>query len=170
MMTANAQRHSHHSISVKGYDATYLGTYLVATATYQRECLFGKVEAGRMHYNRLGLIVRRAWLDLTRRYSYVALDAFCVLPNLFQGVIVLIDEGNAQGLSEIVRTFKSISTRQINTFRDSPGIPVWQRDYYKRVVSLPAELERIRESIERKSLSWRPDREELLKNISGEKL
>jgi putative transposase len=123
-----------------------------------------------MHYNRLGLIVRRAWLDLTRRYSHVALDAFCVMPNLLQGVIVLIDEGNAQGLSEIVRSFKSISTRQINTFRDSPGIPVWQRNYYKRAVSLPAELERIRESIERKPLNWHPDREDLLKNLTGEKL
>jgi putative transposase len=123
-----------------------------------------------MHYNRLGLIVRRAWLDLTRRYPHVILDAFCVMPNLFQGVIVLIDESNAQGLSEIVRTFKSISTRQINTFRDSPGISVWQRNYYKRAVSLPAELERIRESIERKPINWRPDREDLLKNLSGEKI
>jgi putative transposase len=168
-MTANAQKRPHRSISVKGYSPDQLGTYLVTTSTYQRECLFGKVEEGHMHYNRLGLIVRRTWLDLTRRYPHVILDAFCVMPNLFQGVIVLIDESNAPGLSEIVRTFKSISTRQINTFRDSPGISVWQRNYYKRAVSLQPELERIRESIERKPLSWRPDREDLLKNLTGEK-
>jgi len=50
------------------------------------------------------------------------------------------------GLPEIVRQFKSFSARRINESRKSPGIPVWQRNYYEHIIR-PGEIERIRQYI-----------------------
>jgi len=33
-----------------------------------------------------------------------------------------------------VRSFKSAATKRINELRHSPGEPVWQRNYYDRVI------------------------------------
>ena len=38
------------------------------------------------------------------------------------------------GLPEIVRAFKSFSARRINEIRNTPGVSVWQRNYYEHVV------------------------------------
>ena len=37
-------------------------------------------------------------------------------------------------LSEIVRAFKSFSAKRINVLRKTPGIPVWQRNYYEHII------------------------------------
>lgn len=34
----------------------------------------------------------------------------------------------------MVRGFKSATTTRINTARDTPGNPVWLRNYYERVI------------------------------------
>ncbi|HEY3311150.1 MAG TPA: transposase [Anaerolineales bacterium] len=39
-----------------------------------------------------------------------------------------------QPLTEIVRAFKSFSARRINELRKTPGIPVWQRNYYEHII------------------------------------
>jgi putative transposase len=41
---------------------------------------------------------------------------------------------NHQGISEIVRGFKTFSARRINEKRRRQGCPVWQRNYYEHIV------------------------------------
>jgi putative transposase len=178
-MTTDSLGRQRHTISIHQYGPSKPGTYLVTTNSYQRKRLFGEVVDGKMKYNPLGLIVRRAWLDLPRRYPHVALDAFCVMPDLFQGVIILISElggsdvaGSvsipSQGLPEILGIYKSLSSRQINAFRKTPGMPTWQRGYYKRVLRDQAELDLVREAIENKPRNWRLEKNDLLKMRAGE--
>ncbi len=49
-------------------------------------------------------------------------------------------------LPEIIRAFKTFSAKQINILRKTPGLPVWQRNYYERIVR-NVEMNRIREYI-----------------------
>ena len=51
------------------------------------------------------------------------------------------------GLSEIVRAIKSFSARRINRLRNTIGVPVWQRNFYERIIRDGDELEAIREYI-----------------------
>ncbi len=51
------------------------------------------------------------------------------------------------GLPEIVRAFKSFSARRINERRNTPGIPLWQRNYYERVIRSESELNSVRRYI-----------------------
>ncbi len=58
------------------------------------------------------------------------------------------------GLSEIVRAFKSFSARRINESRRMPGISVWQRNYFERVIRDEDKLNCIREYIIYNPLKW----------------
>lgn len=58
-------------------------------------------------------------------------------------------------LGEIVRTFKAVSTRLIRRYH--PGTPVWQRNYYERVVRNDAELDGVRWYIAENPLKWHLD-------------
>jgi putative transposase len=59
----------------------------------------------------------------------------------------------------MVRGFKSATTKQIYIIRNNPGCPVWQRNYYERVIRNDAELERAREYIVNNPLKWELDKE-----------
>jgi putative transposase len=63
------------------------------------------------------------------------------------------------GLSEIVRAFKSFSARRINRLRKTDGIPVWQRNYYERIIRNEPEMDRISRYIESNPTRWADDDE-----------
>lgn len=71
---------------------------------------------------------------------------------------------NAPGLTPaslgvIVGAYKSKTARLINGLRHTPGLPVWQRNYYEHIVRDEAELNRIRQYIQNNPLQWAEDRE-----------
>jgi REP element-mobilizing transposase RayT len=55
--------------------------------------------------------------------------------------------------------YKSIVTKHINTLRDTPGAPVWQRNYYEHIIRNDGELERIRRYILDNPANWSNDRQ-----------
>lgn len=61
----------------------------------------------------------------------------------------------------IVRTFKAASARRINGMRRTPGAPVWQRNYYERVLRDERELDAAREYIMANPLMWERDKHNL---------
>lgn len=63
------------------------------------------------------------------------------------------------GLPEIVRAFKTFSSRRINQIRDTPGVPVWQRNYYERIVRDQRALDTIRQYIVNNPRRWDKDME-----------
>jgi hypothetical protein len=44
------------------------------------------------------------------------------------------------GLPEIIRAFKTFSSKQINQLRNSQSVPVWQRNYYEHIIRSEPEL------------------------------
>ncbi len=64
-----------------------------------------------------------------------------------------------QALSEVVRGFKSFSSRRINAVRHTEGTPVWQRNYYEHIIRNQAEWEQIRFYIRENLAHWLDDHE-----------
>jgi REP element-mobilizing transposase RayT len=64
-------------------------------------------------------------------------------------------------LGSIVGSFKSAVTKRVNENRGTPGVPVWQRNYYEHVIRDEGDLERIREYIATNPLRWALDEEKL---------
>ena len=69
-----------------------------------------------------------------------------------------VARGTAKGsLGAIVQNFKSISTRRINKYNDTPGKTFWQRGYYDRIIRNRDELASIRKYITENPLNWELD-------------
>jgi putative transposase len=62
-------------------------------------------------------------------------------------------------LGQVVAYFKYQSTKQINTIRNTPGGPLWQRNYYEHIIRNEPELHNIREYIRYNPLKWDEDEE-----------
>jgi REP-associated tyrosine transposase len=54
---------------------------------------------------------------------------------------------------------KTFSARQMNLLRRTPRKPVWQRDYYERVIRNEAELFKVRQYVANNPLQWALDAE-----------
>lgn len=177
-MNYDPDRHHRRSTRLKGYDYALPGAYFVTVCTYERECLLGHIESGRVVLSDAGEIAQRCWENTAHHYSFVELDAFVIMPNHVHGVIVITEfrrgeasslEENASplhqrpngtqpgSLSAILQNLKSISTRKTNAARGTPGAPVWQRSFYERVVRHEAELAAIREYILANPAHWDED-------------
>lgn len=60
-------------------------------------------------------------------------------------------------IGAIIRGYKSSVTKQINIVRGQPSAPVWQRNYYERVIRDEKELNYIREYIMNNPSKWDED-------------
>jgi putative transposase len=69
------------------------------------------------------------------------------------------DQGRAPALDRVVGAFKSISATQINRLLSRTGQPLWQRNYYERVIRNESELQGLRDYIIHNPLKWADDTE-----------
>jgi len=170
-------RHHRRSIRLKGYDYTLAGAYFVTVVAYQRGCLFGEVVDGEMVLNEYGEIVQQEWEQTAIIRPNVELGTFIVMPNHLHGILIFADDDahtvgatrriapttkttlQSGSLGAVMAQFKSIITKQINVLRNTPGIPVWQRNYYERIIRDEREMDRIHRYIESNPTMWANDNE-----------
>jgi REP element-mobilizing transposase RayT len=156
------------------YDYSQSGLYYITVCTKNREPLFGTISSvefvgvdprSALIKNVLGEIVENTWFDLANHNAYIQLHEFVVMPNHIHGIIEIdvqerVDVGSTptkRPLSEIVRQFKSFSTRRINQLRNTSGMPVWQRNYYEQVIRNEESYLHIAEYIVNNPLQWQVD-------------
>jgi REP element-mobilizing transposase RayT len=59
----------------------------------------------------------------------------------------------------VVGYFKMNTAKRINTLRETPGFPVWQRNYYEHIIASDKEYAQIAEYILSNPLTWQTDSE-----------
>lgn len=64
-----------------------------------------------------------------------------------------------KSIGALVAGFKSAVTKHINKISISPGLPVWQRNYYEHIVRDDKELNGFREYIDNNPMNWETDAE-----------
>jgi putative transposase len=182
----NPDKHHRRTIRLKGYNYSLAGAYFITICSYHRECLFGAIVDGEMQLNEFGTIVADTYLWLTSQYSYVDSDSWVVMPNHLHGILMLMDDispnnprrggsrtAPTQGvpttdnsfrndtkrksLGRLIGAFKTVSTKQINLIRDTPGITVWQRNYYEHIIRSEESMHHIRQYIHNNPFSWQHD-------------
>jgi len=65
----------------------------------------------------------------------------------------------SNSLPSIIAGFKSVTTKRINILRETPRIPLWQRNYYESVVCDTEHLEHVRNYIRANPSCWKDDSE-----------
>ena len=150
---------------LEGFDYSQNGYYFVTICTKNRKEYFGQVRDGGMILNQCGEIVRRCWFDLPNHYKNCASDEWIIMPNHIHG-IVIIDNDVGTGfkpvptyhsLSEIIRGFKTFSSRRINEYNQC-GDFQWQRSFYDHIIRNGSSLNQIREYIHNNPFEWESDR------------
>jgi len=73
------------------WDYCWQGIYFVTICTAQREHYFGEIENHRMVLSEIGKIAETEWTRTPqiRPDMNIALDAYCVMPNHFHGIIII---------------------------------------------------------------------------------
>ena len=170
-MKYNREIHHRRSIRLKEYDYSQAGAYFVTICAWNRECLFGEIVNSEVVLSEYGLIVKQCWEELVYHYRNVKLNTYIIMPNHMHGIINIVDTATVgagfkpaptamhkrHGLPEIVRALKTFSSRKINLVRNTPGVPVWQRNYYEHVVRNEKDMQSIQEYIVNNPLQWETD-------------
>ncbi len=170
-MRFNPDIHHRRSVRLGDYDYSGAGVYFVTVCVAGRECLFGELAGGAVRLSDAGLAVTDCWLSIPHHFPQADLDEYIVMPNHVHGIIVVDGRGTAcraqtaesfgrpvtGSLATIIRSFKSAATKRINTQRDNPGVPVWQRSYYEHVIRDDRELAGIRQYIFDNPARWETD-------------
>jgi len=183
-MSYNPEIHRRRSIRLRDYDYSRAGAYFVTACAWQRECLFGEVVDGGMRLNDAGRVVTEIWDALPQRYQEIEIDVFVTMPNHIHGIIVINDPGfGGRGvgaihelplhtsplqklplrdrrnmtLPKIIGYLKMNSAKHINQSRNTPGVPVWQRNYYERIIRNESELHTIRQYMIDNPIKWAED-------------
>ena len=156
-------QHHRRSVRLPAYDYARAGAYFVTIVCKDRALL--------LEEPRFRAVADDTWLWLADRYELVHLDKYVVMPNHLHGIIVIDDtcRGGSRTaptngpkpktLGRLVGAFKTVSTKRINEIRRTPGLPIWQRNYYEHVIRKDEELDDIRQYIIDNPPRWAEDRE-----------
>ncbi|NJK69216.1 MAG: hypothetical protein HC789_09040 [Microcoleus sp. CSU_2_2] len=189
-MKYNPDIHHKKSIRLKGYDYAQPGAYYITICTYQRQCLFGEIVSGVMHFNLISETIQYCWHRLPQNFPFIKLDAFVIMPNHLHGIILITDDyttnknqlfkqpivqpvsssqistlpkGTESGsLGALVQNFKSIVTRRVNRLTRNYGT-IWQDGYYEKIIRDERAYHNIRKYIMENPLKWHDDENYMVK-------
>jgi putative transposase len=149
---------------LQGYDYGLGGAYFMTIVCKDRALLFEN--------DTLRDLVDGAWRWLGQQYPHAELDEYVIMPNHLHGIIVLRDAvvGGSRTapttpalprkvLGSLVGAFKTVSTKRINQFLNTPGVQRWQRNYWERIIRDEDEMNRIRQYIIENPARWEEDQE-----------
>ena len=184
-MTLYKNKYRVESARLQSWDYSADGFYFITICTQNRACLFGQIVNGHMRLSGVGEIVLREWNQSFEIRSELFCDCFVIMPNHIHAVVVIdknddIDVVETHGraslqqqqqqpkkpmpirrpksLSSFVAGFKSSATKQINAFRNTPGMPVWQPRFHDHIIRNENELQRIRRYILNNPAKWQGDK------------
>jgi putative transposase len=158
--------HHRKSIRLQGYNYSLEGEYFVTICTKDKECIFGEVNGEEVRLSTIGEIAKRCWQEIPAHFFNTELDEYIIMPNHIHGII-LINSGRGEVTSplrgitvgKIIAYFKYQSTKRINEIADTPGIKIWQRNYYEHIIRDEKDLDNTREYIYNNPVKWLYDEE-----------
>ncbi len=171
----NRDIHHRRSIRLKDYDYSQAGGYFVTICACDRECLFGEIVNGEMRSNEFGQIVTDEWLRSAEIRAEIELGEYVIMPNHFHAIVLFTDDvpgrtgdrrvappvapvgPQSKSLGALMAGYKSAVTKRINAIRQSPGAPVWQRNYYEHIIRNNADYRRIAEYVAENPRRWAED-------------
>ena len=158
------------SIRLREFDYTENRAYFVTICTTQRICLFGEITDGVMNLSSIGAVVAEAWLDLPNHMPGLLLNTWVVIPNHVHGIVVLpglssqpapprlpTSGPRSSSLGAAIGGFKSAVSREVNARDLKLARPIWQRNYYERIIRNDQELDATRRYIVDNPLRWDAD-------------
>lgn len=158
-MDGDESKRGRRTIRLQDYDYAAEGLYFITICSNDRMWLFGDLTVAGIELTEFGTVLQNEWRKTAILRPNVELDEFVVMPDHFHAIIFIRDrrgvlqhaparaaqvsempsvktrlQSPSQTVGAIVRGFKGTTTKQINEMRRTPGLPVWQRNYYEHII------------------------------------
>jgi putative transposase len=186
-MRYDPSKHKRQSIRLRDYDYSQTGAYFVTICAYHRQMLFGSISNGDMQVNIFGQIALDEWIKTEFVRPNIIIDECVIMPNHIHGIIIIQSTSQPQttpnesvgasrrlaqqarsqsnhvltappsgSLGAIIAQYKSVVTKRIHKLHGEK-IPVWQRNYYERIIRDEHGLNRARQYIIDNPKNWEGD-------------
>ncbi len=98
------------------------------------------------------------WNRLHTLYPNIKTDYFCLMPNHIHGIIIIEPSNEQKSLSDIVRGFKSVTTREFNKMvPECKKNTLWQSSFYDEIIKNDSMLFEVRKYIFGNPSKWLED-------------
>ena len=149
---------------LKSWDYTQNGYYYITICTQNKRKLLCDIKQDgcdcEVTLTKIGHIVNDCWKKMQQVSPYIKLDYYCLMPNHLHGIIIIDapEQAKVPGISELVRGFKSVSTRQYNKLVSCQSHnTLWQLSYYDEIIRNEEMLHDIRRYIIGNPSKWLTD-------------
>ena len=165
------------------WDYSAPGSYFITMCIEDREAILGKIINGEMHLSEYGEIVKNEFLQMGNYNKRATVDRWVIMPNHVHCIITLghVDANAVEKIHEfslqpteidikqyrrmrrkmliplLEGKFKTLTSKQINILRKTPGRQTWQYDYYDHVIRNNHEYDRIQQYIINNPAKWEDD-------------
>ena len=157
------------SIRLSGYNYASSGTYFVTLCLNNPNTRLSDIDQqGRVHLTDLGQLAQQIWQAIPAHFPDASTDSVVFMPDHVHGIIIIQStaaesddtlpppqRGPApKSLGAIIGQFKSSVARQAGQSSIEIIAPLWQRNYYERIIRDEAGLIRVRRYIAENPARW----------------
>jgi len=160
------------SIRLPGFHYAQAGAYFLTICSYQKQCFFGHVRDNSVALTALGQLVTECWLAIPVHFPHAEVPVHVVMPNHLHGIVILYKSADSQtekpeafqapvagSIPTLVRSFKAAVTLRAKRAGVAPPLPVWQRNYFERVLRDGKEYASAERYILENPIRWQSDDE-----------
>ena len=148
---------------LKNFDYSSAGAYFITICTHNRKCLFSHI-VGRglapaeIRYTAYGQIAKEQLFLLEKRYPFLKIDQYVIMPNHIHVILMLSEAAGASArptVPDIVCAYKSLTTRECK--KAIPVDKVFQDSFYEHIIRGKEDYIGIAEYIINNPKQWEMD-------------
>jgi putative transposase len=155
------------------YDYSSPGSYFITICTKYRKPHFGRILNQKINLTEIGEMARSFWIEIPQHFKNVLLDEFIIMPDHLHGIIIILNKTSnprdiaqlrlhriqpsinqqmsqispkPNSLPTIIRSYKSICTREINKIYPSAEFK-WQSRFHERIIQNNYQLKNVQNYI-----------------------
>lgn len=148
-----------HNMRLREFDYSLPGAYFLTVCAKNRQQILSTIYKERIILSSIGQICEKQLLLLKERYP-IRLERHVIMPNHVHVLLSIYkaEQSPAPTISDIVCTWKSVTTKLVNAEMHTPGNVLWQRSFYDHVVRNEDDFRNIWQYIDDNPKKWELDR------------
>lgn len=135
--------------------------YFITICTLKKICYFGKVVGDKTGLTDVGRMIEETIININNRFSDSIIKNYVIMPNhihLILNLTKIANEDICYSISDIIRDFKSYTTREYCKPHGKLLIPLWQSGYYDHRIRDEVEFAAINKYINENPCKWQQDK------------
>jgi REP element-mobilizing transposase RayT len=149
------------------YDYSSAGAYFITICTQNRQCVLSHIvgrglapaETIEIEYTLFGTIAEKQLLLLKKRYPFLTVDKYVIMPNHIHIILILNDDTAGASprptITDIVCSYKSLTTRECKK-KGFDG-KLFQTSFYEHIIRGREDYEEIVKYVYENPIRWRCD-------------